>query len=78
MGCHHDRGCLGFAGCRDLFLICSAINLIDARAVETLDYLRDDLKAAGVCLDLAEVKGPVMDTGNKLALSNAWGAIAFS
>jgi sulfate permease, SulP family len=42
-------------------LICSAINFIDASALETLHDLRDRLKDAGVQLHLAEVKGPVMD-----------------
>ncbi len=42
-------------------LICSAVNLIDASALETLADLRDNLKHAGVTLHLAEVKGPVMD-----------------
>jgi sulfate permease, SulP family len=44
-----------------LILICSAINFIDASALETLDQLQADLAAAGVKLYFAEVKGPVMD-----------------
>ncbi|MFN3232086.1 MAG: SulP family inorganic anion transporter [Alphaproteobacteria bacterium] len=42
-------------------LICSAVNLIDASALETLADLRENLKHAGVTLHLAEVKGPVKD-----------------
>lgn len=46
---------------RYLVLICSAINYIDASALETLATLASDLSLAGVELHLAEVKGPVMD-----------------
>lgn len=44
-----------------LVIICSAINFIDASALETLENLMDILKDAGVTLYFAEVKGPVMD-----------------
>lgn len=44
-----------------LVLICSAINYIDVSALETLAALATDLRAGGVELHLAEVKGPVMD-----------------
>jgi sulfate permease, SulP family len=44
-----------------LVLICSAINFIDASALETLEGLMTDLQGAGVQLYLAEVKGPVFD-----------------
>ena len=44
-----------------LVLICSAVNFIDASALETLEHLIDRLRAGGVTLHLAEVKGPVMD-----------------
>lgn len=46
---------------RHLVLICSAVNFIDASALETLENLLVELSAAGVELHLAEVKGPVMD-----------------
>jgi SulP family sulfate permease len=46
---------------RDVVLICSAVNLIDASALESLETLSDRLKAAGVRFHLSEVKGPVMD-----------------
>lgn len=44
-----------------LVLICSAINHIDGSALETLEALVGDLRAAGVTVYLSEVKGPVMD-----------------
>lgn len=44
-----------------LVLICSAINFIDASALETLEMLKDNLQESGVTLHLADVKGPVMD-----------------
>jgi SulP family sulfate permease len=45
----------------DVVLICSAVNLIDASALEALEALISELRDAGVTLHLAEVKGPVMD-----------------
>jgi SulP family sulfate permease len=45
----------------DLILICSAVNAIDASAIEMLDELIDSLKRTGVTTHLAHVKGPVMD-----------------
>lgn len=46
---------------RHLVLMCSAINHLDASAVESLESLNERLDAAGVQLHLSEVKGPVMD-----------------
>jgi SulP family sulfate permease len=46
---------------KQLVLIGTAINFIDASAVETLASLRQELRDAGVELYLAEIKGPVMD-----------------
>ena len=46
---------------KHLVLICSAINFIDASALETLEMLRENLKESGITLHLADVKGPVMD-----------------
>ena len=46
---------------RHLVLICSAINFIDASALETLTSLVNRLHDAGIQLYLTEVKGPVMD-----------------
>jgi SulP family sulfate permease len=46
---------------RHVVLIASAINSIDASALETLEALIAHLRDSGVTLHLAEVKGPVMD-----------------
>jgi SulP family sulfate permease len=48
-------------GLRHLVLQCSAINAIDASALESLEAIEHRLKDAGVALHLSEVKGPVMD-----------------
>ena len=37
------------------------MNFIDASALESLEAINLRLKSSGVCLHLAEVKGPVMD-----------------
>lgn len=42
-------------------LMCSAVNEIDASALESLEALNHRLKDAGVTLHLSEVKGPVLD-----------------
>ena len=44
-----------------LVLIMSAVNFIDASALETLETLIERLRDSGVTLHMAEVKGPVMD-----------------
>ena len=41
--------------------MCSAINMIDASALESLEAISDRLRSAGVTFHLSEVKGPVMD-----------------
>jgi sulfate permease, SulP family len=46
---------------RSVVLVCSAVNHIDASAVEGLQSLAGDLERRGVRLVLTEVKGPVMD-----------------
>jgi sulfate permease, SulP family len=46
---------------KHLVLICSAVNMIDATGLESLESMIHRLKAAGVTLHCAEVKGPVMD-----------------
>ncbi|MEX1031780.1 MAG: sulfate permease [Cellvibrionaceae bacterium] len=46
---------------KHLVIICSAVNAIDHSAVEALGQLSSNLRAAGITLHLAEVKGPVMD-----------------
>jgi SulP family sulfate permease len=44
-----------------LVLQCSAINDIDASALESLEAIEQRLRDAGIALHLSEVKGPVMD-----------------
>lgn len=46
---------------RDLVLVCPAVNLVDASALESLEAINERMKDAGVRLHLSEVKGPVMD-----------------
>ncbi|MGB0497861.1 MAG: SulP family inorganic anion transporter [Rubricella sp.] len=46
---------------RDVILQCTAVNVIDASALESLEALNERLRDAGVRLHLSEVKGPVMD-----------------
>lgn len=46
---------------KHLILMCSAVNAIDASALESLEAINHRLADAGVCLHLSEVKGPVMD-----------------
>jgi sulfate permease, SulP family len=46
---------------RHLVLLCSAINDIDASALESLEAIEQRLREAGIQLHLSEVKGPVMD-----------------
>ena len=46
---------------RHLILMCSAINAIDASALESIEAINHRMADAGVCLHLSEVKGPVMD-----------------
>jgi SulP family sulfate permease len=58
---------------RHLVLICSAVNFIDASALETLESLRYELAAVGVQLYLAEVKGPVMDRLQKIGFIDKLG-----
>ncbi|MCS2610550.1 SulP family inorganic anion transporter [Halomonas dongshanensis] len=45
----------------EVVLICSAVNLIDASALESLEAINARLKDANVTLHLSEIKGPVMD-----------------
>lgn len=46
---------------RHLVLQCSAVNSIDASALESLEAIEHRLRSAGIALHLSEVKGPVMD-----------------
>lgn len=57
-----------------LVLIMSAVNFIDASALETLETLAERLHDAGVTLHLAEVKGPVMDRLDRVSFPDTLGA----
>ena len=46
---------------KNIVLICSAVNFIDASALDTLERVIEELNTAGVEIYLAEIKGPVMD-----------------
>lgn len=46
---------------RHVVLVCSAVNYIDASALDSLEVIVDRLKQAGVTFHLSEVKGPVLD-----------------
>ena len=46
---------------RHVILMCPAVNMIDASALESLEAIADRLGAAGAGFHLSEVKGPVMD-----------------
>jgi SulP family sulfate permease len=46
---------------RHVVLMCPAVNLIDASALESLEAIQHRLHDAGVAFHLSEVKGPVMD-----------------
>ena len=50
---------------RHLILMCSAINAVDASALESIEAINHRLADAGVKLHLSEVKGPVMDALEK-------------
>ncbi len=45
----------------DVILMCTAVNMIDASALESLEAISDRLQSANIRLHLSEVKGPVMD-----------------
>jgi len=48
-------------GLRHVVLQCTAVNYIDASALESLEAINTRLKDGGVTFHLSEVKGPVMD-----------------
>jgi SulP family sulfate permease len=55
---------------RHLILMCSAINGVDASALESIEAINHRLADAKVKLHLSEVKGPVMDALEKSHLLN--------
>jgi sulfate permease, SulP family len=58
---------------KSILLVCSAINLIDASALEILENLISDLKNLGIHFYLSEVKGPVMDKLKKIGFVETLG-----
>ncbi len=46
---------------RHVILMCSAVNAIDASALESIEAVNHRLDDTDICLHLSEVKGPVMD-----------------
>ena len=50
---------------RYVILMCSAVNAIDASALESLEEINRRLADAGIGFHLSEVKGPVMDRLNR-------------
>lgn len=58
---------------KNLLLVCSAVNLIDGSALETLKGLIADLKARGIKFYMSEVKGPVMDKLTKVGFVDELG-----
>ncbi|MCK2148241.1 SulP family inorganic anion transporter [Marinobacter alexandrii] len=64
---------------KHLVLVCPAVNLIDASALESLEAINERLRNAGVVLHLSEVKGPVMDRlRNTDLLANLSGEVFLS
>jgi sulfate permease, SulP family len=57
----------------DVVLIMTAVNFIDASALETLETLQQELADAGVALHLAGVKGPVMDRLSQIGFVDHFG-----
>lgn len=62
---------------KELVLVCPAVNLVDASALQSLEAINERLKDAGVRLHLSEVKGPVMDRLNSTALLSHLGGQVF-
>lgn len=46
---------------KHVVLMCTAVNMIDASALESLEVICDRFHSAGITLHLSEVKGPIMD-----------------
>lgn len=64
---------------KHVVLVCTAVNFIDASALESLEAISWRLKAGGVTLHLSEVKGPVMDQLQRSAfLSHLSGSVFLS
>ena len=62
---------------KDLVLVCPAVNLIDASALESLETINERMTDAGVRLHLSEIKGPVMDRLKNTQLISRLGGQVF-
>jgi sulfate permease, SulP family len=62
---------------KSVLLVCSAINLIDASALEILESLIADFRSLGIQFYFAEVKGPVMDKLTKIGFVDDVGSDRF-
>lgn len=62
---------------KDLVLVCPAVNLIDASALESLETINERMTDARVRLHLSEVKGPVMDRLKNTQLLSRLGGQVF-
>ncbi len=58
---HINQSMASMPNLQNVVLLCSAINDIDASALESLELIEARLLSAGIALHLSEVKGPVMD-----------------
>jgi sulfate permease, SulP family len=58
-------------------LMCPAVNLIDASALDSLETICERLHAAGIQLHLSEVKGPVMDQLHRSDFLDRFGGQVF-
>ena len=56
---------------RRVLLVCSAVNQVDTTALGVLTEINTSLTKRGITLELAEVKGPVMDRLQHTALGQA-------
>lgn len=56
-----NDGVAAHPSARHVILVCSAVNMIDASALESLEAINARLRDAGILFHLSEVKGPVMD-----------------
>lgn len=57
----------------DVVLIMSAVNSVDLSALEALTEIQQDLRARGIELNVAEVKGPVQD---RMLRTDLWSSLA--
>ncbi|TDO99530.1 SulP family inorganic anion transporter [Marinomonas balearica] len=46
---------------KHVILMCTAVNLIDSSALESIEMIHSRLQSAGIKMHLSEIKGPVMD-----------------